>query len=132
MSNSSIWSIHRTLSGDTTPSQSGPGSDSNEGVCHIPQTSSITGASPSDCLVSYSGHSLRCLTSLQRCSLYILQHQPTGLPWERYESLHPINYKLNSTTNSWMALALNNPWRLICCETKPNKNRQYFMNDPHI
>ena len=34
------------------------GSDGNEGVLHIPQNSSITGASPSDCLMSYPGHSL--------------------------------------------------------------------------
>ena len=33
--------------------QSGPGSDGNEGVLRIPQTSSITGASLSDYLVSY-------------------------------------------------------------------------------
>ena len=36
--------------------QSGPGSDSNKEVLHIPQSSSITGISPSDCLVSYPGH----------------------------------------------------------------------------
>ena len=34
-----------TLSGTTTPGQSGPGSNGNEGVVHIPQ-SSRTGASP--------------------------------------------------------------------------------------
>ena len=47
-----------TLSGVTTPSQSGPGSDGNEGVLRIPQSSSITGTSPSNCLVSYPGYSL--------------------------------------------------------------------------
>ena len=46
------------LSGATTPGQSGPGSDGNEGVLRIPQSPSITGTSPSDCLVSYPGHSL--------------------------------------------------------------------------
>ena len=46
------------LSGATMPSQSGPGSNGNEGVLHIPQNPSITGTSPSDCIVSYSGHSL--------------------------------------------------------------------------
>ena len=30
----------------------------NEGALCIPQSSSITGTSPSDCLVSYPGHSL--------------------------------------------------------------------------
>ena len=46
MSNSSIWPIDRTPSDVTTLGQSGPGSNGNEG------------ASPSDCLVSYPGHSL--------------------------------------------------------------------------
>ena len=55
MSNSSIWPIDRNLSGATTPDQSGPGSDSNEGVLHIPQSSSITGASLSDGLMTYPG-----------------------------------------------------------------------------
>ena len=53
-----IWPIDWTLSGATTPDQSGPGSDGNEGVLRIPKSSSITEASPSDCLVSYLGHSL--------------------------------------------------------------------------
>ena len=50
---SPIWLIDRTLSGATTPGQSELGSDGNKGVLHIPQNSSITEASPSDCLVSY-------------------------------------------------------------------------------
>ena len=36
----------------------GPGSDGNEEVLRISQSSSITWASLSDCLVSYPGHSL--------------------------------------------------------------------------
>ena len=46
------------LSGATTPAQSGPGSDGNEEILRIPQSSSIIGTSPSYCLVSYPGHSL--------------------------------------------------------------------------
>ena len=42
-----------SLNGVTTPSQSGPGSNGSWGVLHIPQSSSITGTSPLDCLVSY-------------------------------------------------------------------------------
>ena len=49
--------MYRTLSDATTPGQSGPGSDSNEGVLHIPQ-GSITGTSWWDCFVPYAGHSL--------------------------------------------------------------------------
>ena len=52
------WPVNRTLSGATTPDLSGPGSDNNKGVLRIPQNSSITGDSPSDCLMSYPGHSL--------------------------------------------------------------------------
>ena len=40
------------LSGATTLGQSGPGSDGNEGVLHILQSSSTAGTSPSDYLVS--------------------------------------------------------------------------------
>ena len=46
--------------------QSGPGSNGNEGVLHIPQSSSITGTSPSDCLVLYPGHSLGVVLPLWR------------------------------------------------------------------
>ena len=49
MSLSSVWAIDRTLSGATTPGQSEPESDDNEKVLCIPQSSCITGASPSDC-----------------------------------------------------------------------------------
>ena len=47
-----IWPINRTLSGATTLGQSQPGSKGNEGVFRIPQSFSITVASPSDCLGS--------------------------------------------------------------------------------
>ena len=76
---SSIQPIDTAQSGATIPGQSGPGSNGNEGVFCIPQSLSITGTSPSDCLVSYPGHSLRGgVTSLQRCNRCILQSQPTG------------------------------------------------------
>ena len=54
-----IWPIDRTLSGATTPGQSGPGSDGNKELLSIPHCSSITGTSPSDCSVSYPSYSLR-------------------------------------------------------------------------
>ena len=59
MSNSSIRPIHRTHFGATTPSQRAPGSDPNKVVLRISQRSSITGASSSDCLVSYPENSLK-------------------------------------------------------------------------
>ena len=54
MSNTFSWPIYSTILGATTLGQSGPGNDDNEGVLHILQSSSIT-----DCLMSYSRHSLR-------------------------------------------------------------------------
>ena len=55
---SSVWPIDRTLSGATTPGQIELGSDGNERVLCVPQSSSITGVSLLDCLVAYQGHSL--------------------------------------------------------------------------
>ena len=57
---SSIWPIDIALSGATIPDQNGPGSDDNERVLRIPQSSSITGASPSDCFVPYPIQGTRC------------------------------------------------------------------------
>ena len=54
-----IQPIDRVISDATIPGQSEPGSSVIEGVLHISQSPSITGTSPSDCLVSYLGHSLR-------------------------------------------------------------------------
>ena len=54
----SIWTTDNTLLSATTPGQSGPGSTGNEGVFYIPHILSFTGASPSDFLMSYPGHTL--------------------------------------------------------------------------
>ena len=53
-----IKHIDRILSGVATPGRSGSGSDRNKEVLLIPQNSSITEVSPSDCLGSYPGHLL--------------------------------------------------------------------------
>ena len=58
MSNSSICSIDRTLSGVCSPSQNRQGSNGNEEILCFSQHSSITGHLRFDCLVSYPGHSL--------------------------------------------------------------------------
>ena len=56
MLNNFIWHIDKAQSGATTPDDSGPGSNGNKGVLHIFQISK-GGASPSDELTSYLGHS---------------------------------------------------------------------------
>ena len=72
--------FYLTLTGATTSDQSERGSNGDEMVCRIPQ-SSTTGVSSSDSFVSYPGHSLgRSLTPLRRCSRCIPQPQPTRLP----------------------------------------------------
>ena len=69
-----------TLSGATILGLSGPGSDGNEGVLRIPQSSSITGTSPSDCLVSYLGQSFRgSCPSAEKQSVYF----PAPAPADR-------------------------------------------------
>ena len=50
--------MDKAQAGATILGQSVPGSNGNEGVLRIPQSSSITRTSPSDCLVTYPGHSL--------------------------------------------------------------------------
>ena len=84
-----IWPIDRTVSGATTPGQRRPVGDGNKGVLHIHQSSSITGASLSDCFSSYSGHSwVRGLTPQQRCSRCILPLQtPNYCLWCSYRCL---------------------------------------------
>ena len=110
---SSIWPINRILSGATTPGQSGPGSNGNkEGLC-FPQSSSITGTSPSDSLVSYPGHSLgRSYTSAEVYSEYstapVHWESVTGvgirlLPGQNL-ALRPLShgrYTLKSGTKLW-------------------------------
>ena len=56
---SSNCPIDMTLSGATTPGQSGHRISDSEEVLYIQRSSSITEASPSDCLVSYQGYPLR-------------------------------------------------------------------------
>ena len=72
---------------------SGPGSNGNKGVLHIPQRTYITETSPSDCLVLYPGHSLegRGFTPLQRSSWCILLAQVTWPKfWEEWNNYQQI------------------------------------------
>ena len=59
--------------GTTNPVHSGQGSIANEVAIYIPQISGTIRCS----LVSYSEHSFEGLQSLLKCSLHILQPQPT-------------------------------------------------------
>ena len=68
MSNSYIRPKDKSQSGAPTSGQSGHGHNDNERALYIPQSSSFTLASSSDCFVSYPGE----------CNRGILQTQPTG------------------------------------------------------
>ena len=86
MSNSSIWFIDRTQSGATNLGQSGPGNDANEGVLCIPQSFNITGASPSNCLLSYPRHSLvRAVGSYLSGEMQLVY---STAPWLDYKNLN--------------------------------------------
>ena len=83
------------LSGATTPGQSGPGSDCNEGVLRIPQSFSITGTSPSDYLVSYPGNSLvGSYPSTEMRSVY----STAPAVWARNNSCSMFSWIRNSKT----------------------------------
>ena len=79
-----IWPIDKSLSGATTSGQSGPGSDVNEGVLRIPQSFSITGTSPWNCLVSYPGHAFGVVFPLCREAVGVL-YNPSRLGKEILE-----------------------------------------------
>ena len=55
--NTSIWFLDKTLSGAITADQSGPGSNGNEGVLHIPLSSKTWAYHQMVCVIS--GHSLQ-------------------------------------------------------------------------
>ena len=85
MTNSSSLPIDRTLSGGASPGHSGPGSYGSEGVLRIPQGSSITGASPSDCLMLYPRHSC-CGGGSYPNAEFQLMYSTASADWTVYKS----------------------------------------------
>ena len=85
---SSICPIDRAQSGATIPGQSGPGSNGNEEVLHIPQSLIITGTSLSNCLMSYPGHSLERGVSYPSAEVQLM-HSTAPADW----AIHRINVK---------------------------------------
>ena len=83
MLNSSIRPIDRTQSDGTTPCQSGPGSKDNEGVLNFSQISSITGASPSDGLGSFTGHSFDGVLTLCKDAVGVFNSPSRWVKWSQ-------------------------------------------------
>ena len=67
---------------------SGPGSNGNDGVLCIPQSLSITGTSPLDCLVSYTGHSFvgESYPSAEVQSVYATAPADWAVPRVKYQN----------------------------------------------
>ena len=85
-----ISPIDKNLPGATTPGQSLSESNDNERVLCILQSSNITGASPSDCLVSYLGHLLG-------------ESQPSA----EMQSLYSAAYWATSYVHNWTKMKFN-------------------------
>ena len=97
---SSIWSIDMPLSDTTTSGLSRPENDSNKGILRIPQSSSISEASPPDCFVSYPGNSLRySYPSAELESVY----SAVPVDWAKYMVRNVIRH-----LQIYNILALNN------------------------
>ena len=126
MLKNSIWPIDRTLSGDITLSESGPMSNGSEGVFDIPQ-SSRRGASFSDCLVSYPGHSfVGSYPSTEMQSVYSTAPADWAVrsSWEQYPHKSNISYLFYHFCSSYIYIYIyiyvrrkiekqNNPKRRI-------------------
>ena len=73
-----------------------------DGILHIPQSSCVTGASPSDCLMSYQGH--YCFLN----SLSIHFH------WRLYVYIYIYTYKVHmisfQTFSVWAFLLIVHKW----------------------
>ena len=82
--------------------QSEPGSDGNEEVLCIPQSAGITKASPSDCLVSYPGHSLGggvySSAEMQLIFSTAPRHKSTGLNYSLISAGVNCDIDINTST----------------------------------
>ena len=109
------------LSGATTPGQSGPRSDGNEGVLRIPQNSSIAGTSPSDCLVSYPGYSLvGSYPSAEKQSVYSTAPADWAKVFKRKHSLIYGTIMSSFVTRCFVSVAL--------CQTYFCKYIWFYVN----
>ena len=87
--NSSIWPKDGTLTGTTSLGQDGPGSNGNEGILPILQSSRIV-TLPSNDIASYSRYSMGGVLPLYGDAIsVILQPQSTGLCNSGFQLLGP-------------------------------------------
>ena len=114
-----FYLTYRTLSGATTLGQSRPGSDSNEGVLYISQSSCITEALPSNCLVSYPGHSLGEFAEMQ---LVYSTDPPAN--WAK-ETLSVEEKVLELQESSQEKNEFNYKWKVLAVKGKKNLTKTW-------
>ena len=119
-------SYDRTISGVTTPCQSGPVSDANEGVLCISQSSSITEATPSDCLVSLPRHFLGGVLPLCRDAVGVF-YRPNRLGKQHLSSHAKTSWNLQSQILKELRLVDWSGWirwLQLCWLERPSLARQ--------
>ena len=129
------------------------GSKGNEGVLHISQSFRIPGTSPSDCLVSYPGHSLAGYPSADVKSVYSTAPATWAsfLGWSNYLNIGANVANFTRWDSFWVWISVwwshkqetdSNPAPLTLCLHYPNSNlhmlchryRALFIDiaNPHI
>ena len=99
------WPIDKTLSSATILGLSGPGSIGNEEIPCISQSSCITGTSPSDCLMSYAGHSLAGVLPLGRDAVGVFYSPPADWACIHIETISKEErYLTNGDAENWVIL----------------------------
>ena len=106
-----FYLTHKNLSGATTPGQSGPGSDGNEEVLCIPQSSRITVNSLSNCLVSLLGHMLRGCSypSAEKQSMYSTAQHSLGESYPSVRRQSVYSTVQADWASAWEGLYFLNP-----------------------
>ena len=119
----SIWPIDWTIWGANTRGLSGPWSGGNKCVLCTPQSSSINRTSPSDCLVSYLGHSFGKRV-VPLCSVVVgVFYNPSPLG----ESLTDLNSELTLCEMHicpWFQIESSCPFSMTIAITLPTLSKK--------
>ena len=118
-----LFDPDRNVSGVTTTGQSGPGSDGSDGVLCIPQSSSITGTSPSDFFSVICRTLVGSVTPWREAVGVFYSHPHTN--WTRVErssllqikDVKSLSFKFTSSTYAYY----------ICCKMGVIKNKELIV-----
>ena len=101
----------------------------NKGVLRIPQSSSITGTSPSDGLVSYSEHSLGGYPSIEMQSEYSTAQADWAMILEEHEDFSKRNPTAEISSKKKNMVSL--PWKILWVILKMDI-RETPRNGPNV